>query len=77
MKNELLLKLYKEKIIGDLMKDQEEIVDDINEIASYIDTSHDDETDLTKREIELLNNKRGELAFIYKLITEVERIEVK
>lgn len=76
MRQDLLLKLYKEKIIGDLIKDKEEIVDDINEIASTIDTSYDD-TDLINDEVKIINHKRNELAFIYKLITEIEKIEVK
>lgn len=68
------LKTYKSKIIYNLINEKDNIANEINDIASYIDTQYN-ETDLTSDEIKTINKKRQEILFIYKLIEKIEDIK--
>lgn len=67
------LKTYKSKIIYNLINEKDNIANEINDIASYIDTQYN-ETDLTSEEVNEINRKRKEILFIYNLINKIEDI---
>lgn len=73
MTNQDFLKTYKSKIIYNLINEKDNIANEINDIASYIDTQYN-ETDLTSEEVNEINRKRKEILFIYNLINKIEDI---
>lgn len=74
MTNQDYLKIYKSKIINGLIEKKDNLIKDIEEIATYIDTSHN-EYILTPYEIKEINRKRKEILFIYNLISKIEDIK--
>ena len=74
MTNQEFLQIYKNKIINGLIEKKDNLIKDIEEIATYIDTSHNDYI-LTPYEIKEMNKKRQEILFIYNLISKIEDIK--
>lgn len=68
------LKTYKSKIIYNLINEKDNIANEINDIASYIDIQYK-EADLTSEEVNEINRKRKEILFIYNLISKIEDIK--